>query len=189
MRPGRRPGEESHPEVPRLPEREMSSFSWLRNVYLVVAIEWFEGARGELADLFALADDSPVQVARYRDLGRILVARDGSIVVGHLQLVDGADEGAAEVKSLAVREDRQGEGVGRLLVRRAATIARDEGLPGLLVATAAADTGVLRFYQRLGFRFLRIERDVFTPEAGYPPTDVDGIPLRDQVWLSLAGPS
>jgi catechol 2,3-dioxygenase-like lactoylglutathione lyase family enzyme len=53
------------------------------------------------------------------------------------------------------------------------------------VATAAADTGVLRFYQRLGFRLLRVERDVFTPEAGYPPTEVDGVPLRDQVWLSL----
>jgi catechol 2,3-dioxygenase-like lactoylglutathione lyase family enzyme len=27
---------------------------------------------------------------------------------------------------------------------------------------------------------------VFTPEAGYPQVDVDGVALRDQVWLSLA---
>jgi catechol 2,3-dioxygenase-like lactoylglutathione lyase family enzyme len=26
---------------------------------------------------------------------------------------------------------------------------------------------------------------VFTPEAGYPVTHIDGVPLRDQVWLSL----
>jgi hypothetical protein len=32
---------------------------------------------------------------------------------------------------------------------------------------------------------LRIERDAFTPEAGYPATEVDGIPLRDRVWLAL----
>jgi hypothetical protein len=32
---------------------------------------------------------------------------------------------------------------------------------------------------------LRVERDVFTPDAGYPEIDIDGIPLRDQVWLSL----
>jgi hypothetical protein len=55
----------------------------------------------------------------------------------------------------------------------------------LVVATAAADTRVLRFYQLLGFRMLRVERDAFTPENGYPEIDVDGIPLRDRVWLSL----
>jgi catechol 2,3-dioxygenase-like lactoylglutathione lyase family enzyme len=44
---------------------------------------------------------------------------------------------------------------------------------------------VLHFYQRVGFRFLRVERDVFTEEAGYRPVEIDGVPLRDQVWLSL----
>jgi hypothetical protein len=43
----------------------------------------------------------------------------------------------------------------------------------------------LRFYQLLGFRLLRVERDAFTPETGYPEIVVDGIPLRDRVWLSL----
>ena len=151
----------------------------------MVAIEWFEGCRTELDDLFALADDSPVQVARYRDLGRILVARDGPVVAGHLQLVVAEDASEAEVKSIAVREDRQGAGLGRLLVERALSVARGERRSALVVATAAADTGVLRFYQRLGFRFLRVERDVFTPDAGYPPVEVDGIAIRDQVWLSL----
>jgi hypothetical protein len=32
---------------------------------------------------------------------------------------------------------------------------------------------------------LSVERDAFTPETGYPEIDVDGIPLRDRVWLSL----
>ena len=61
------------------------------------------------------------------------------------------------------------------------------GLPQLLVATAAAATGTLRFYQRQGFRMLRIERDAFMPADGYPEgIAIDGIPLRDRVWLSLA---
>ena len=56
----------------------------------------------------------------------------------------------------------------------------------LRVATGAADTGNLRFYQRLGFRMRCIERDAFTPANGYPPgIDVDGIELRDRVWLDL----
>jgi GNAT superfamily N-acetyltransferase len=149
------------------------------------SIEWFDGPRDALGDLFALADDSREQVRSYRDAGRVLVARDGETVIGHLQLVpgDGADE--SEVKSLAVREDRQGAGIGRLLVKRAADVCRGEHRSTLLVATAAADVRVLRFYQLLGFRFLRVERDAFTPEAGYPAAEVDGIPLRDRVWLSL----
>jgi GNAT superfamily N-acetyltransferase len=150
------------------------------------AVEWFEGSRDELADLFALADDSAAAVRAYRDLGRVLVARDGAAVIGHLQLaaVDGA--GVAEVKSMAVREDRQGAGIGRMLLERAIAVCREEGRPVLVVATAAADVGVLRFYQRLGFRLLRVERDAFTPDAGYPAIEIDGIALRDRVWLSLS---
>jgi catechol 2,3-dioxygenase-like lactoylglutathione lyase family enzyme len=53
--------------------------------------------------------------------------------------------------------------------------------------TAAADVGNLRFYQRLGFRLLHVERDAFTPADGYAEgLTIDGIPLRDRVWLDLA---
>lgn len=55
----------------------------------------------------------------------------------------------------------------------------------MVVATAAADTGNLRFYQRLGFRLISVERDAFTDETGYPGNLViEGIPLLDRVWLS-----
>ena len=54
----------------------------------------------------------------------------------------------------------------------------------VLVATAAADIGNLRFYQRQGFRMRSVERDAFTPATGYPPgLLIDGIELRDRVWL------
>jgi unsaturated pyranuronate lyase len=152
---------------------------------VVPTIEWFEGSREALADLFASADDSPAAVGAYRELGRVLVARDGAAVVGHLQLVAGGRADEAQVKSIAVREDRQGAGIGRMLLARAADVCRAEHRSVLLVATAAADTRVLRFYQLLGFRLLRVERDAFTPTAGYPDIDIDGIALRDRVWLSL----
>jgi hypothetical protein len=54
------------------------------------------------------------------------------------------------------------------------------------VATAAADVGNLRFYQLAGFRMRTVERDAFTPAAGYPAgMAVDGVPMRDRVWLDL----
>ena len=150
-----------------------------------MTIDWFGGDRSQLADLFALADDSPQLVRGYRDAGRVLVARDDGEHIGHPQLVEGDAADTAEVKSLAVSEAYQHRGIGRMLMERAIAVAREEGLSTLLVATAAADPGVLRFYQLLGFRMLRIAWDVFTPEAGYPEIEIDGIPLRDQVWLSL----
>ncbi len=43
---------------------------------------------------------------------------------------------------------------------------------------------LFRFYQRLGFRMTRIDRDVFTEAAGYPPgLEVDGVPILDRVWF------
>ena len=61
-----------------------------------------------------------------------------------------------------------------------------EGVTTLLVVTAAADIGNLRFYQRQGFRMQSIVRDAFTPATGYPPgLHIDGIKLRDRVWFDL----
>jgi ribosomal protein S18 acetylase RimI-like enzyme len=114
------------------------------------------------------------------------VAVDGEKIIGYLQLVRTEGAGAVELKSMAVIEARRNEGVGRALVEAAIHRCRERGVPRMLVATAAADIGNLRFYQRQGFRMLRIEREAFGPRAGYAEGIViDGMPLRDRVWLDL----
>ena len=129
------------------------------------------------------AENSEQALEGYLWLGDILVAVDGDEIVGHLQLVAQKDSGI-ELKSMAVVQTRRGLGIGRLLVETAIQRCRETGATRLTVSTAAADVGNLRFYQRLGFRMLRVERDVFGPEAEYPDGIlIDGIPLRDQVWL------
>lgn len=128
--------------------------------------------------LFALADDSAEQIARYIGLGSILVARDGDDILGHAQIV------GDELKSIAVAESRQHAGIGRALVEAVIARCRDMGAVCMTVSTATADIGNLRFYQRLGFRMTRIVRDAFGPANGYPEgLMIDGIPLRDQVFL------
>lgn len=150
-----------------------------------IEIEWYAGAREELRPLFELAEDSASQLDGYVDLGRVLVARQGSRPVGHLQLVPTAHAGEVELKNMAVEPQLQGTGVGRALVEKAIRDSRADGWQVMTVATGAADVGNLRFYQRVGFRMLSVERDAFTPATGYPdPIDIDGIPLRDRVWLS-----
>jgi ribosomal protein S18 acetylase RimI-like enzyme len=143
-----------------------------------------EGDRAALLPLFRLADDSEREIAAYLPLGTVLVASEGTELVGHVQLIEGDPW---ELKSLAVVEAHRGTGLGRQLVEAGLGHARARGARRVILATGAADTHLLRFYQRLGFRLDRIERDAFTPAAGYPPDlRVDGIPLLDRVWMDIA---
>jgi predicted N-acetyltransferase YhbS len=152
-----------------------------------IRIEVHTGPREELRPLFMLAEDSRTELDSYLRTGRVLVARSGPETVGHLQLVDTEQPGRVELKNMAVQEAWQGRGVGRLLVAAAVDLAAASAATEIVVATAAADVGNLRFYQRQGFRMRSVERDVFTPAAGYPPgIVVDGIPLLDRVWLDRA---
>lgn len=106
-------------------------------------------------------------------------------IVGHLQLVAGAAPGELAIKNMAVADDARGRGVGRALVEAAVADARIAGASLVTVATATADTGNLRFHQRVGFRFQSVERDAFTAASGYPdPIVFAGIELRDRIWLS-----
>jgi GNAT superfamily N-acetyltransferase len=147
-----------------------------------IRVTEYAGPRSALRSLFELAEDSAPELDAYIEAGRVLVARDGDELIGHLQITDHGE--AAEVKNMAVAPERQGRGVGRALMASAVALARGDERSALVVATATADIGNLRFYQRLGFRMRSIERDAFTEATGYAPgLLIDGIALRDRVWL------
>jgi ribosomal protein S18 acetylase RimI-like enzyme len=149
-----------------------------------IRVEEHTGARTALRWLFELAEDSATELDAYLGAGRVLVARAGERVVGHLQLVDGASPAEVEVRNMAVDPAYRQRGVGRALMAAAIDRAREDGRSQLVVATAAADIGNLRFYQRLGFRLRAVERDAFTEQTGYAPgIEIEGIALRDRVWL------
>ncbi len=152
----------------------------------VVRIDRYDGDRASLRRLFEEAEDSPAQLDAYLDEGRLLVARLREEVVGHLQLVDTQQDGEVELRNMAVATALRQTGIGRQLVDHAVAASRAQGHARLIVATAAADVGNLRFYQRCGFRFSGIDRDAFGPETGYDDDLlIDGIPLLDRVWFTL----
>lgn len=148
-------------------------------------LEWFTGDRAEVRPLFELAEDSVAQLDRYLDLGEVLVAMRGGTPIAHLQLVPTEADGEIELKNMAVLPEHQGRGVGRSLVAEAVRRATRDGYRRMIVATATADAGNIRFYQRVGFRLTSVDPDAFTPETGYPQRIViDGIELRDRVWFA-----
>ena len=150
-----------------------------------VSIEPYTGPRSELRALFEEAEDSTAELDAYVDAGEVLVAIASQGVVGHLQLVEKGDA-TSEIKNMAVAAPYRRRGIGRRLIDVAIDRARAKGHSTLAVATAAADVGNLRFYQLTGFRMRTVERDAFTPSGGYPTgTGIDGIQLRDRVWLDL----
>lgn len=144
------------------------------------------GDREALLPLFRLADDSEQAIAGYLARGAVLVATDGGELVGHAQMIEDDAPATWELKSLAVVEAHRRGGLGRRLVLAGVEHARRCGARRVILSTGAADAGTLHFYQRLGFRLVRIDRDIFTPEAGYPPDlFIDGVRLLDRAWLEL----
>jgi GNAT superfamily N-acetyltransferase len=150
-----------------------------------IRVERYTGARSELRALFEEAEDSAAELAAYINTGEVLVAVTGDGVVGHLQLLDDGSD-ASEIKNMAVEAAYRRRGIGRRLIAAAIDLTRARGRATLSVATATADIGNLRFYQLAGFRMRNVERDAFTLARGYPAEMiVDGIRLRDRVWLDL----
>ncbi len=144
-----------------------------------------EGSRRGLWPLFQLADDSAVAIVESLDQGVVHVATTGGMPLGHSQVVP-VEQGVFELRSLAVVSVRRRQGLGARLVARSVSWARDQSGSRLVAGIPSAKLDVLGFFQRLGFRPLRVERDAYSPEHGYSDSLVaNGIRVRDRVWLEL----
>lgn len=78
----------------------------------------------------------------------VFVAETAAGVVGGIILRLGE---TAKIENIAVAPDGTGRGIGRALMARAETAARQAGYDRLTLATHAGLTETLRFYARLGW--------------------------------------
>lgn len=142
--------------------------------------------RERFLPLFLLADESLQQVRSYMQLGELyaFVGQD-EVAVG-IVLTIPAKLGGVELVSVAVETTQQNRGIGRRMLAAVLDELRRRGVRRAVVGTANAGIGQLAYYQKAGFRLLRIERDFFSPARGYPAVMEDnGIRLRDMVWMDL----
>ncbi len=141
------------------------------------------GGRRPYVELLREAEDSTSEIESYLDSGDLFLYLDLETVIGHVLVTPlGPDE--QELKNLAIVEGRRRLGFGRSMIGAVLAELRARGVRRVEVATSGADTGNLEFYQRCGFRLLRIERDYFSPARGYPEGfSLFGLPASDLVVL------
>ena len=110
--------------------------------------------------------------AAHRDAeAELWVAVDERGVVGTVTFVEPASalreiarDGEAEIRSLAVRPDAAGEGIGEALTRFTVQRAREQGFGSMVLSSSTTMHTAHRLYERLGFTRLP-ERD-WSPVPG-----------------------
>lgn len=132
------------------------------------------GDDGSLAEALAVrravfVDEQGVppdrEVDEYEDAATHLIARQGGEVVGTARL-RALDDATGKVERVAVHQAYRGEGLGRRLMDRVETLARERGM-GVLVLHS--QTAVEGFYETLGYR---TTSDVFE-DAGIPHVEME----------------
>ena len=151
-----------------------------------VRVERFSGSRDELRGLFELAEDSA-------DAARLLLPRRPRPRRGRPQRTSSdtcswstpAEPGQVEIKNMAVRAELQGRGVGALLVQAAVDLLRPKRSRRSwrspprpqTSATCASTSG------RASGCGPSSATPSPPPPATRPGSAIDGIELRDRVWL------
>jgi GNAT superfamily N-acetyltransferase len=151
----------------------------------VLIIPW-GGCRRDLMHLFLLADDSRIEIERYMHEGEVFIASRAGRAIGHAQIIRSEIGETFELKSIAVRDELRGHGIGSRLIGILVRHCRQLGAHRLKVSTSIAAFDAIRFYLRHGFRISGFVRDVFVPDRGYAAeTQIAGIALNDAVEFEL----
>ena len=148
-----------------------------------------EGERAAI-DAFLHEQDADL-VARQGELvdarrqPRLVATIDGRLV-GVLTYVPG--DGAVE--ALTVHAVGQGRGIGTALLAGLRERARANGWRRIWLITTNDNVDALRFYQRRGFRLVRVDagavdRSRATLKPSIPAIGDHGIPIRDELELEL----
>ncbi|MBD7966829.1 GNAT family N-acetyltransferase [Paenibacillus gallinarum] len=133
-------------------------------------------------DLLLLADPSKAVIDEYIHRGQISVAVSHGEIIGIVVLLHTRPQ-TYEIVNLAVKEECQGKGIGKVLLRYALDQAKDQGATTMEIGTGNSSLDQLGFYQREGFRITGIDRDFFIKH--YPdPIIENGIPCVDMLRLS-----
>ncbi len=134
-------------------------------------------------ELLLLADPSREMVDDYIVRGDCYLAYEDGELVGQFVLI-ATHPRTLEIVNVAVRESRQGQGIGKSLVFKAIETAREAGAAVLEIGTANSSFDQLRLYQKCGFRIVGVDAGFFVRH--YPePIWENGIRVLDMIRWRL----
>lgn len=134
-------------------------------------------------DLLLLADPSRTIVDDYLRRGTCYVALDQGDTIGEYVLLKTRPE-TIEIVNIAVREDNQGKGIGKTLVRDAIAKAKEARAKTVEIGTGNSSIMQLALYQKCGFRIVGVDLDFFLRHYDEPIVE-NGIQCRDMIRLRL----
>jgi ribosomal protein S18 acetylase RimI-like enzyme len=135
-------------------------------------------------DLLLLADPSRPLVEAYIAEGECYVAEENGEMIGVFVIVE-LSTTAMEIKNIAVREDRQGQGIGKKLLAAAIQVAKSQGYEQIEIGTGNSSIGQLALYQKCGFRISSVIKDFFLDHYDEVIME-NGIQCTDMIRLTLA---
>ncbi|SFI43301.1 Acetyltransferase (GNAT) family protein [Tindallia magadiensis] len=148
-----------------------------------IVIEETSNMNDSIYDLLLLADPSQKIVDEYIVRGKVFVANYCGNVVGEYVLINTRPE-TVEVINIAIKEEYQRKGLGKLLLKDAISRASMDGAKVLEIGTANSSIFQLALYQKVGFRITGIDRDFFIKHYDEPIYE-NGIQCIDMIRLSM----
>ncbi|WP_313801176.1 GNAT family N-acetyltransferase [Cytobacillus sp.] len=133
-------------------------------------------------DLLLTADPSHKLVKEYVKRGECYVLDHKNEIIGVYVLLPTRPE-TVELVNIAVKEDRQGEGIGKRLIEDALHRSKEKGYKTIEIGTGNSSVGQLALYQKCGFRMIGVDIDFF---IRHYEEDIfeNGIWCRDMIRLA-----
>lgn len=132
-------------------------------------------------DLLLLADETVDAINKYIFNSELyILEQEEKIIAIYVLQPLSADE--IEIKNIAVFEEYQGQGIGKILLEDAEKRTRERGFRKLLIGTADIATKQLYLYQKAGFEIFELKKNFFVDN--YPdPIYENGTRLKDMILL------
>lgn len=133
-------------------------------------------------ELLLLADPSKIIVEDYVAKGECFIAENEEQIIGVYVLLPTRPQ-TVEIVNVAVAEDYQGKGIGKLLVSHAIRVAKTQGYKTIEIGTGNSSIGQLALYQKCGFRIVSVDHNYFIKHYSEEIYE-NGIQCIDMIRLS-----
>lgn len=133
-------------------------------------------------NLLLLADPEKEMIDEYLESSRVYVAILNDTAIGAYVLYP-LSNSSVEIKNIAVKEEHQNKGIGKILLSDAIREAKEKRFQSICIGTANSSIAQLYLYQKAGFEVTAIKRNFFIDNYALPIYE-NGIQAKHMIMLS-----